>query len=320
MMSIAVTGANGFVGGALVSRLVFLRHDVRPCVRYGRAIEIAGVKAIAVDQLSATTDWSHALIGVEVLVHTAARVHVMKEKCGDPLSEFRRVNVDATINLARQAAQAGVKRFVFLSSIGVNGAETFGAAYTETDVPAPHSPYATSKYEAELGLGELAAKTGMEVVVLRPPLVYGAGAPGNFGSLLRCLARGVPLPLGAITNNHRSLVVLDNLIDLIVTCLDHPVAANQTFLVSDGEDLSTTQLLQRMGWALGKPARLIRVPCALLKLGAAMMGKPEFAQRLCGSLQVDISKTRQLLGWSPPLSVDEGLKKAAEGYLREASV
>jgi nucleoside-diphosphate-sugar epimerase len=320
MTIVAVTGANGFVGGALVSHLVFLRHDVRPCVRYGRAIEIAGVKAITVDQLSATTDWSHALSGVQVLVHTAARVHVMKEKCRYSLSEFRRVNVDATINLARHAVQAGVKRFVFLSSIGVNGAETFGAAYTEADVPAPHSPYAISKYEAELGLEELAAKTGMEVVVLRPPLVYGAGAPGNFGSLLRCLARGVPLPLGAITKNRRSLVALDNLVDLIVTCVDHPAAANQTFLVADGEDLSTKQLLQRMGQALDRPAHLIPVPASLIGWGAALIGRSDIAQRLCGSLQVDITKTRQLLGWTPTVSVDQGLKKAAEGYLRETAV
>jgi nucleoside-diphosphate-sugar epimerase len=320
MTIVAVTGANGFVGSALVSRLAFLRHDVRPCVRYGRAIEIAGVKTVAVDPLSATTDWGHALSGVEVLVHTAARVHVMKEKCEDPLTEFRRTNVDATINLARQAADAGVKRFVFLSSIGVNGAETCGVPYTETDVPTPHSPYAISKYEAELALGELAAETGMQIVILRPPLVYGAGAPGNFGSLLRCLARGVPLPFGAITDNRRSLVALDNLVDLIGVCVDHPAAANQTLFVSDGEDLSTAQLLHRMGYALGKPARLFSVPALVLRLGAEVFGKPESAQSLCGSLQVDIAKVRQLLGWIPPVSVDVGLKKAAEGGGREASV
>ena len=171
----------------------------------------------------------------------------------------------------------------------------------------------------QIGPPALAAKTGMEVVIIRPPLVYGSGAPGNFGSLMRWLKRGVPLPLGAI-HNQRSLVALDNLVDLIITCLTHPAAANQTFLVSDGEDLSTTQLLRRMGAALGKPARLIPDPVSVLKLGAALVGKPELAQRLCGSLQVDMSKTTELLGWTPPFSVDEGLKKAAEGYLRETAV
>ncbi len=309
MTIVAVTGANGFVGEALVSRLAFLCHEVRPCVRYGRALEIAGVRAIPVGHLSATTDWNHALSGIEILVHTAARVHVMREKCRDPLSEFRRVNVDATINLARQAAQAGAKRFVLISSIGINGAETFQQPFTDKDLVDPHSPYAVSKYEAELGLQALAAKTGMEVVIIRPPLVYGPRAPGNFGSLMRWIRRGVPLPLGAI-NNQRSLVALDNLVDLIVTCLTHPAAANQTFLVSDGEDVSTTELLRRMGQAMGRPARLIPVPASWLKLAAALVGKPDVAQRLCGSLQVDIEKTRRLLGWTPPLSLDEGLRRA----------
>jgi nucleoside-diphosphate-sugar epimerase len=174
--------------------------------------------------------------------------------------------------------------------------------------------------EAEQGLREIAVQTGMEVVIIRPPLVYGPGVKANFLAMMRWLARGVPLPLGAVTHNRRSLVALDNLVDLIVTCITHPAAANQTFLVSDGEDLSTTDLLRRMGLALGKSARLLPVPLALLKLGALLLGKPALVQRLCGSLQVDISKTRQLLGWAPPLSVDEGLKKAAEGYWREASV
>jgi nucleoside-diphosphate-sugar epimerase len=174
--------------------------------------------------------------------------------------------------------------------------------------------------EAEQGLREIAAQTGMAVVIIRPPLVYGPGVKANFAAMMRWLARGVPLPLGAVTHNRRSLVALDNLVDLIVTCITHPAAANQTFLVSDGEDLSTTDLLRRMGQALGQPARLLPVPPALLKLGAALLGKPELAQRLCGSLQVDIAKTRALLGWAPPISVNMGLKKAAEEYAREASV
>jgi len=243
-------------------------------------------------------------------VHCAARVHVMADTAANPLAEFRRVNVQGTLNLARQAAAAGVRRFAFVSSIGVNGAETFGLPFSAQDVAAPHSPYAVSKYEAELGLQALAAETGMEVVIIRPPLVYGLGAPGNFGSLIRWLRRGVPLPLGAI-HNQRSLVSLDNLVDLIVTCLTHPAAINQTFLVSDGEDVSTTELLRRMGQALGRPARLVPVPVSWLKLAAKLVGKPDVAQRLCGSLQVDIEKTRRLLGWTPPLSLDQGLKRAA---------
>ena len=247
------------------------------------------------------------------MIHTAARVHVMHDAATDPLSEYRRVNVQGTLHFARQAAAAGVKRFVFLSSIKVNGEATqVGQTFMADDAPAPQDPYGISKMEAEAGLREISAQTGMDVVIIRPPLVYGSGVKANFAAMMRWLSCGVPLPLGAITHNRRSLVALDNLVDLIVTCITHPAAANQTFLVSDGEDLSTTDLLRRMGQALGKPARLLPVPPALLKLGAALLGKPELAQRLCGSLQVDISKTRQLLGWCPPLSVDEGLRRAAK--------
>jgi UDP-glucose 4-epimerase len=237
----------------------------------------------------------------------------MADTVSDPLQEFRRVNVQATLNLARQAAAAGVRRFVFVSSIKVNGELTQPeSAFKADDAPAPLDAYGISKMEAEQGLREIALQTGMEVVIIRPPLVYGSGVKANFAAMMRWLKRGVPLPLGAI-QNQRSLVALDNLVDLIVTCLTHPAAANQTFLVSDGEDVSTTELLRRMGQALGSPARLLPVHASWLKLAAAMLGKADMAQRLCGSLQVDISKTRQLLGWQPPLSLDTGLKKAAMG-------
>ena len=307
---VAVTGANGFVGEALVSRAVKVGHDVLPFVRDANVLSVAGIKTHATGHLLATTDWLQGLQGVDAVVHLAARVHVIKEKCHDPLEAFRQTNVEATLNLARQAARANVRRFVFISSIGVNGAQTFGRPFDEADQAKPHSPYAVSKYEAELGLQAVAAETGMDVVIIRPPLVYGPDAPGNFGSLMRWLQRGVPLPLGAI-HNQRSLVSLDNLIDLIVTCIDHPAAANQTFLVSDGEDVSTTELLRRMGSALGRPARLVAVPASLLKLGAAMVGKTDMAQRLCGSLQIDIEKTQRLLDWCPPISLNEGLRRAA---------
>ena len=318
---ISITGATGFVGSALVTELMLARiFEVCALTRSAPMHALAGVQYMPLGELSPDTDWRPGLSGVDAVVHAAARVHVMNDTAADPLTEFRRVNVQGTLNLARQAATAGVRRFVFISSVKVNGEATaFGVPFFADDLPAPLDPYGVSKMEAEQGLRDIAAQTGMEVVIIRPPLVYGPGVKANFQAMMRWLTRGVPLPLGAI-DNHRSLVALDNLVDLIVTCIDHPAAANQTFLVSDGEDLSTTQLLQLMGQALGKPARLVPVPPALLKLGAALVGKPAVAQRLCGSLQVDISKTRQLLGWAPPLSVDEGLKRAAEGYLREASV
>jgi nucleoside-diphosphate-sugar epimerase len=240
-------------------------------------------------------------------------VHVMADTAADPLEEFRRVNVQGTLNLAQQAAAAGANRFVFVSSIKVNGESTkLGAPFKADDVPAPKDAYGVSKMEAEQGLRELAERTGLEVVIIRPPLVYGPGVKANFAAMMRWLKRGVPLPMGAI-HNQRSLVALDNLVDLLVACLAHPAAANQTFLVSDGEDVSTTELLRRMGQALGCPARLVPVPASWLKLTAAGVGKSDVAQRLCGSLQVDIEKTRRLMGWAPPISLDEGLRRAAGG-------
>ena len=314
-----VTGASGFVGRALCASAVARGSAVCGITRSTCDLP-SGSENFVVGNMDDRTDWRGALEGSKVVIHLAARVHVMADTAENPLDEFRRINVLGTLNLARQAAAAEVRRFVFISSIKVNGEATrLGLPFFADDIPAPLDPYGISKMEAEQGLRKIAAETGMEVVIIRPPLVYGPGVKANFQVMMRWLARGVPLPLGAI-HNRRSMVALDNLVALILTCIDHPAAANQTFLVSDGEDLSTTQLLQRLGRALGKPARLIPVPAMLLKVGAALVGKPAIAQRLCGSLQVDISKTQQLLGWAPPLSVDEGLKKAAEGYLREASV
>lgn len=255
--------------------------------------------------------------GLDVVVHLASRVHVMNDTESDPLEAFRRVNVGHTLQLARSAVAAGAKRFIFVSSVKVNGEQTaFGRPYSETDNPLPVDPYGISKMEAEDALRELAAQTGLEVVIVRPVLVYGPGVKANFANMMRWLKKGVPLPFGAISNQ-RSLVALDNLVSFILTCVSHPAAANQTFLISDGEDVSTTQLLIRLGEALGSPARLIPVPEWLLVLGATLLGRKALSQRLCGSLQVDITKSRQLLGWASVVTLQEGLNATAQHYLSE---
>jgi nucleoside-diphosphate-sugar epimerase len=310
---ILVTGGSGFVGSALLQRLLTDGLEARASARSSLSAELKGVQYRPILDMTAATDWSAALIGVQAVVHCAARVHVMQDDATDPLQAYREVNVHGTLNLARQAAQAGVGRFVFISSITVNGEATQpGQPFSADDKPAPLDPYGVSKLEAELGLREIEAQTGMEVVIVRPPLVYGPGVKANFESMMRWVARGIPLPLGAI-QNARSMVALDSLVDLLVTCLTHPAAAGQTFLVSDGEDVSTTELLRRTAQAMGKKALLLPVPAFVLDLGASLLGKRAVAQRLCGSLQVDIEKTRRLLGWFPPLTLDQGLKKAVEG-------
>ena len=306
-----MTGATGFVGRALVQRLLADDESQRlvVAVRRGGQRWPEQVLPIVTGDLNPSADWSGALKGVAVVFHSAARVHVMEDTEVDPLTAFRAVNVDSTLNLARQAATAGVKRFVFISSVKVNGESTQpGRVFTDADAPNPQDAYGQSKHEAEQGLRQVSAETDMEVVIIRPPLVYGPGVKANFAALVRVVKRGWPLPLGMV-HNQRSLVALDNLVDFIATCITPPLAANHTFLVSDGQDLSTTELVRGIAQAAGVPVRLVPVPVWVLQTGASLLGKGNVVQRLCGNLQVDISKARSLLGWVPPASVEEGLRR-----------
>lgn len=313
---VLVTGGTGFVGRAVLSRLV-ARAELRVLAwtRRGDAVLPAGVTPVPLSHsrvFAAGTE----VEGLHTVVHCAARVHVMNDEVPDPLAEFRRVNVEMTLDLARSAVELGARRFIFISSIKVNGEVTQpGGPFTALDTPQPCGAYALSKHEAEVGLREIAEQTGLEVVIIRTPLVYGPGVRANFRSMMRWLAVGMPLPLGAL-HNQRSLVALDNLVDLIDVCVDHPAAANQTLLVSDGEDMSTSELLRRLAMALGRPARLLPVPARCIGLAARLFRREAIHARLCESLQVDIARTRELLGWSPPVKVDDALRQTALDYLR----
>ena len=404
---VLITGANGFIGRALCDKLLADGYQVRGAVRGAAQMTAlpSGVEGVMVGDIGPETDWSEALKGIDGVVHLAARVHIMLESFADPLAEYRKVNVEGTKCLAIAAANAGVKRFVYISSVKVNGegtdirgrrsevrgqektevgrkrderptsntrrararsrqverptsnekdeelatdphrltpvrssgptgqAQTFVRAtcsgknshrfakekaegrsdpYTEMDKPEPRDAYAVSKWEAEQGLMAIAEETGLEVVIIRPPLVYGPGVKANFRSLMKWVQRGVPLPLGAVYNK-RSFVALDNLVSFIIHCIDHPKAANEVFLISDGEDVSTTELLQKMARAFGKRSFLLPVPVGLMTFVAGLLGKRDVADRLFGSLQVDSSKARDLLGWKPLVSMDEGLVASRKG-------
>jgi nucleoside-diphosphate-sugar epimerase len=309
-MKILVTGANGLVGRSLCVALPLQAHAVVAAVRSADT-PLEGTERAIMGAIDSAADWSAALSDVEVVIHLAARVHVMNDQAVNPITEFRKVNVDGTLNLAMQASKAGVKRFIFISSIKVNGEHTeIGMPFTEENAANPQDAYGQSKLEAEQGLFLIAQQTGMAVVVIRPPLVYGAGVKANFASMMRAVKRGIPLPLGAI-HNKRSFVYVGNLVSLILRCVDHPAAANQVFLVSDDHDLSTTELLQACAVALRVKPRLLPVPQSLIEIGATLLGKRDVAQRLCGNLQVDISKAHTLLDWTPPMSVLDGLKATA---------
>jgi nucleoside-diphosphate-sugar epimerase len=278
--------------------------------------DVPGCTVFEIGEIGPDTDWRTALSGVDVVAHLAARVHVMHEGSADPLAAFRRVNVEGTVQLARCAAAAGVRRLVFLSSVKVNG-ESSARPFTEADAPAPADAYGTSKWEAELALAALARDGAFEVVTLRPPLVYGPGVRANFLRLMQAVVLGIPLPLGAI-DNRRSLVYLGNLVDAIVACLAHPDVADRTWLVSDGEDLSTPVLVRRLASALAVRPRLLPVPPAMLRVLGALIGKRAAVERLTGSLQVDSTALRHAAGWSPPFTVDQGLADTARWFRARA--
>lgn len=303
-----VTGANGFVGTALCARLSRDNVDVVAAVRTATSSHER-----AVGDIGAHTDWNGLLHGCDGVIHLAARVHIMADRAQDPLAAFRATNTVATIHLARQAAAAGVKRFVFVSSVKVNG-EQAAVAYTAADNPHPEDPYGQSKLEAEQGLRSVAAQTGLEVVIVRPPLVYGPGVGANFLRLMQLVKRGLPLPLGAV-DNRRSMVALENLVDLLVTCAQHGNASGQTFMVSDGEDISTTRLIRMLAASMHRPARLLPVSPQVLRAAASLLGQSDVASRLLDSLTVDITQTREVLQWQPPIKMAAAIDATVAHFL-----
>ncbi|HAS8154961.1 UDP-glucose 4-epimerase family protein [Vibrio vulnificus] len=311
-MKILVTGASGFVGSKLLEQLpaertLSLGRNKPACQASAQFYEL---------EIVSNTDYSAALIDVDVIVHLAARVHVMNDAVSNPLEEYREVNTRGTINLACQAAAAGVKRFIFVSSIKVNGESSdLNSPFTSADNHAPEDDYGLSKSEAEQLLFKIGKETGMEVVVIRPTLVYGPGVKANFVSLMNLVSKGIPQPFGCLTQNKRSLVSVDNLVDLIVTCINHPKAANQVFLVSDDQDVSTSEMVREMAIALNKRSWQLPVPVWCYKLAGKLFNKLDVVDRLTGSLQVDITHTKQTLGWAPPQTLQQGFKQTADAFL-----
>lgn len=310
---VLITGASGFVGRSLCAKMLGREYRVRAAIRSPNQLP-AGVERVTVGAVDGGTDWTDALRGVDTVIHLAARVHVMKDTSTDPLAEFLKVNLHGTENLARQAVRAGVKRLVYVSSIKVNGEETRdGKKYSATDLPAPQDPYGVSKYAAEQALHQVAGETGLEIVIVRPPLVYGPGVKGNFVQMLDAVSRRIPLPFASV-HNHRSLVYVGNLADALMSCATHPAAAGQTYLVCDGEDISTPDLLRQLATAMGVPSRVFPCPPSLLWLVGKLTGKSQQLERLLGSLQVDGDKIRRDLSWAPPYSLRQGLQITAEWH------
>ena len=316
MTAVLVTGASGFVGRALCKVLGAQGYTVRSALRV--PMEQFPYPSIAIGDIGPKTDWSAAVAGCDAVVHLAAHVHVMRESGGDPRDGYFRTNVEGTEILGRAAARAGIRRFVFLSSVKVNGEITRERAFTESDPPAPADAYGASKAQAEERLKKIAGETGMEVVILRPPLVYGPGVKANFLSLLRAVDSGVPLPLSLISNL-RSLVYVGNLVHALGACLTQPAAANSTFFVSDDYDVSTPQLIREIATALGKKPLLFPLPPVLLRGIGALTGRTQQIARLTGSLQVDISSIKTALDWQPPFSLQQGLEQTASWYRMKTS-
>ena len=313
-MTILITGASGFIGKSLASKLNTMALPYRCAIRHSATCSDSEKNTVSVGNIDGTTDWQSALNNIKVVVHLAARAHIMVDSFTDPLAEFKKINTDGTLNLARQAARAGVKRFIFVSTIKVNGETTSGsAAFTEKSRPVPQDPYGISKLEAETGLQSIADETGMEVVIIRPPLVYGPGVKANFFSLMKLADNSLLLPFGAI-NNSRSMVYVGNLVDFIVRCIDHPAAANQIFLVSDNNDLSLAMLVRILRISLGRPLRLLSFPPGLFRCIALLLGKARMVEKLIGDLQIDSTKARNLLGWEPPHSVEQGIRATVAAY------
>lgn len=315
MTSMLVTGGNGFVGRALCAELRNRGYLVRAALRSGASFDVSGCEIAKIQDIATNTAWADALHGVETVIHLAARVHVMRDDAVNPLEEFRKTNVSGTEHLARAAAANGVKRLVYVSSIKVNGESTRGnERFTESDTPSPQDPYGISKWEAEQALHRVAEETRLEIVVVRPPLVYGPNVKGNFAQMLKVLTKGIPLPLASV-NNLRSLIHVENLVDALILCATHSAAAGQTYLVSDGEDISTPDLLCQLGAAIGQPARLLPCPPVLLKLAGRLVGRSEQIDRLLGSLRIDNNKIRRELNWTPPNSLHQGLCATVEQFL-----
>ncbi len=318
MKQLMVTGGDGFLGQALCENLkkagYYVRRIIRSeenCAAYGSTADV-----VSVGDLGADVDWTPLLDGIDVVLHLAGRAHILNEQAADPLEEFRRVNVRATASLAQAAAGQGVRRMVFVSSIGVNGSSTVGKPFSEEDIPAPHNDYALSKWEAEKELLRIAADTGLEVTIVRSPLIYGPGVKAHFLQLLQLVEKGIPLPLGSV-RNRRSFVALDNIVDFLVCCAVHPAAAGRTFLVCDGEDISTPELIRRIARYMRCPVRLWPFPVSVMRAGARFLGKQAVVESLCESLLVESTKAKRVLGWRQPVSIDDGLKKTVEWYVRK---
>lgn len=315
MKRILLTGSTGFIGGALQQRILSdgeknLTVTVRRAVKHPSI-----VRSIQVNDLTAETNWSEALQGVDIVIHTAARAHVLVESVADPLLEFRKINVEGALALAQQAHTAGVKRFIFISSIGVNGASTKLKPFTESDTPSPHAPYAVSKLEAEIALQELCEGSSMELVIIRPTLVYAAHAPGNFSRLLKLVSFNLPLPF-ILVKNKRSFIALENLVDFILCCVDHPSAANEIFLIADKKSLSTVSLIRALAEGMDKRPFLFPMPSRVLYLFSRVTGRVNIFNQLCRSLEVDTKKAHQILNWTPLIEIDDGLRNVGRNYMK----